>query len=449
MFHKVIKYIAFWIFFINLHIVQAEVSLDHAHCSIYVVNALTGEVLEDQNSQQSFIPASCLKLLTSGAALHLLGEDFRFQTHLQYDGYIDEAGYLRGNIYILGDGDPCLGSGRIASSLDWHQLLEKWVEQIRQLGIRGIKGKIIPDAEKWDLKMAVPSWEWEDLAWYYGAGPYALSFHENYYTLSIHPGTAVGDFAVLINTDVPLEGTRLFNEIRTTSVGGKQEIMISGAEYCPHRFLRGSIPLEGKPNTIKAAMENPGFVCASLLKRFLIKSGIPVEDKSFQIGVNRRSFYVHLSPTVGEIVHELNQKSINLYAENLTRKIGELIEYQGTTEAGVKAIEKFWKYQGIDSNGWNIADGSGLSRKNLITTKQLVSVLLKMKESKYFDVFFNSLPQHYEHVRAKSGFMSLVRGYAGYAGNLVFAIIINQCTDRKAINDKMDLFLSELNRQAE
>lgn len=96
-------------------------SEDHAIMSIYAVQSETGEVLMDRSSDLSLMPASCMKIVTTAAALHLLGESYRFETHLEYDGVIDQNKTLCGNLYIRGGGDPCLGSGSASDSLPWEK----------------------------------------------------------------------------------------------------------------------------------------------------------------------------------------------------------------------------------------------------------------------------------------------------------------------------------------
>ena len=101
-------------------------SLDHVIMGIYVVDSKTGQVMMDKNSKLSLVPASCMKLVTTGAALQILGADTRFETWLEYDGEIDCDKTLKGNLYIRGGGDPCLGSGRVPGSLSWEQQISVW-----------------------------------------------------------------------------------------------------------------------------------------------------------------------------------------------------------------------------------------------------------------------------------------------------------------------------------
>ena len=70
-----------------------------------------GQKIMDINASQMLVPASNMKLISTGAALHKLGPDFRFETALGYDGQIEDS-VLRGNVYIIGGGDPTLGSDR-------------------------------------------------------------------------------------------------------------------------------------------------------------------------------------------------------------------------------------------------------------------------------------------------------------------------------------------------
>ena len=141
-----------------------------------------------------------------------------------------------------------------------------------------------------------------------------------------------------------------------------------------------------------------------------------------------------------------NQKSMNLYAEHLLKKMGEMILHEGSTEAGIKAVTTFWHSQKMDLNGFNMADGSGLSRKNLITAKQLVFILQLMKNSDFFPVFIQSLPQKGDLIRAKTGSMSLVKGCAGYVGDIAFAILINQCLDPIKKDELINYYLMKLEK---
>lgn len=125
--------------------------------------------------------------------------------------------------------------------------------------------------------------------------------------------------------------------------------------------------------------------------------------------------------------------------------MGEVALNEGSTLSGTKAVTNFWKSQNIDLNGFYMADGSGLSRKNLITTKQLVSILLKMKKSDFFPIFLESLPQREGDMRAKSGTMSFVKGYAGYTGDVAFALLFNQCLNHQKMNEEIGIVLADLN----
>jgi D-alanyl-D-alanine carboxypeptidase/D-alanyl-D-alanine-endopeptidase (penicillin-binding protein 4) len=371
---------------------------DHATISIYAVDTTTGEVLRDENSDKSLIPGSCMKIVTTAAALHLLGPEGRFQTDLEYDGTIDQ-GVLHGNIYIRGGGDPCLGSDRISSSLSWDKQIEAWAAAIQQLGIQKIEGDVFGDAAKWEKACAVPSWAWEDLGNYYGAGASALTFHENMYALFFTPGKEVGAAAAIARTDPVISTIAFQNEVTTGPVGSGDQACIFGSELSSVHAVRGTVPAGVDEFSIKGAIPDPAKYCAQLLSQGLAAKGIAIGHKNVQPG-KRTVFHATYSPTVKEIVHRTNQKSHNLYAEHLMKKIGEIVNKEGSTAAGTRAIAAFWGEQNIDLGGFNMADGSGLSRKNLVTAKQLVSILLQMKKSDLFPIFLESLPQQNEMIRA-------------------------------------------------
>jgi serine-type D-Ala-D-Ala carboxypeptidase/endopeptidase (penicillin-binding protein 4) len=417
--------------------------VEHATVGIYAVDSVTREVVAEKNSDLSLIPCSCLKLVTTAAALQILGAETRFETHLEYSGPIDANHILHGNLYIRGGGDPCLGSDRILGSLSWGKQIAAWADAVEALGISHIEGKLIGDASRWEKALAVPSWSWEDLGNYYGAGACALSFHENCYSLVFKPSEKVGDPASILRTDPPMPGGFFHNEVKTGPAGSGDNAWIFGSEYALSQFIRGTIPAAVSEFEIRGAIPDPAAYAASLLSRELEARGIQIDGGEKPEG-KRVSFHVTLSPTVGEIVHWTNQKSINLYAEHLLKKMGERVYNEGSTEAGIKAVTAFWQAQGIDLDGFNMVDGSGNSRKNLVTATQFVQILLKMKTSPLFPTFLDSLTAPKGAIRAKRGSMSLAKGWAGYAGDTVFAIFLNQCTNSKMMDETIESFLSKI-----
>ncbi len=391
------------------------------------------------------VPASCLKVVTTAAALHLLGPESRFQTHLAYDGVV-QNGVLKGNLYIIGGGDPCLGSDRIAGSLSWEKQVEAWALAVQNFGISQIEGKVIGDASNWETALAAPGWTWEDLGNYYGAGASALSFHENMYFLYLKPSSETGEGVSILKMDPNISGLVLKNEVLTGPEGSGDRACIYGSEFSHEQYIRGTIPAGVSEFSIKGTIPDPGFFCAGLLSELLKQKGVQVLEQTVPVR-EKKVFYTTNSPTVAEIVHLINQKSINLYAEHLLKKMGEVSEGEGSTKAGVRAVQKFLQKKGVDSSGMSLEDGSGLSRKNLITAQQLVAILIQMKNSKLFPVFFESLPEERKGIRAKSGSMSLIKGYVGYSNDIAFAILINQCTNSKFIKEKLDNFFYNISNK--
>jgi len=152
------------------------------------------------------------------------------------------------------------------------------------------------------------------------------------------------------------------------------------------------------------------------------------------------------SPPLSDIISVLNHESVNLFAEHLIKELGKKFKNIGSTEAGSEVITEFLKNSGIDTNGMFIEDGSGLSPLNAINTREVVRLLVYMKnKGKNFNEYYASLPdagkngtlknyfkdpQFDSRLKAKSGSMTRVRSFAGYfttksGKNMAFSIIIN------------------------
>ncbi len=384
--------------------------------SIYAVDRKSGEVVIDELSDIGMTPASCMKVLTTGAALHILGEKYCFTTTLEYDGEI-KKNILQGNLYIRGGGDPCLGAK------DWESQLYVWGQAVKELGIKEVRGRVVSDASAWETALAAPGWSWYDLGNYYGAGASALSFHENCYMLTLKP-SEVGGTVAICSTFPPQFDLDLRNELVTGPVSSGDQACIYGSEFSLLQFVRGSIPAGVEQFTIKGAISNPSSYLEKLFTKTIQEMGIVVMGQELAERV-RMPFHITQSPTVAEIVYETNQRSMNLYAEHLLKAMGK-----GSTSLGIQVIKEFWLSAGIDLTDAQITDGSGLSRNNVLNAKQCVEILRKLEYSPHFATFFNSLPE-VNGIKVKSGSMSLINGYVGYSDKFVFAFFIGQCPDEK------------------
>jgi D-alanyl-D-alanine carboxypeptidase len=143
-----------------------------------------------------------------------------------------------------------------------------------------------------------------------------------------------------------------------------------------------------------------------------------------------------------------NLNSVNWRANRMLQKIGEYKYKKRDLFYGSKAVMEFWQSKGVDMTGLYMCDGSGRSRDNIISPKQLTDILFKITTSAIYPIFYNSLPlagisgtMHKwlrgtvgeGRLRAKTGSLDGVRSYTGYVKslhgkNLIFAIIVNNYT---------------------
>ena len=169
--------------------------IENASVGVSVINLENNKILFERNSNTSLVPASNLKLLTTGIALETLGKDYRFKTTLTYDGVIKSDGTLEGNIYIIGGGDPTLGSKYLVAKDPEHlskiekkeqlEFLDLWVEQIKKIGIKKIDGKIVADPSYLPITTLSPTWEWGDLRYSFASHPSGLTFMDNNIRLTL------------------------------------------------------------------------------------------------------------------------------------------------------------------------------------------------------------------------------------------------------------------------
>jgi len=455
---------------------KKDKALQHATWSICVMNVKKDSAVAEYNSQISVVPASTLKIVTTSAALSILGSDFKFETKLQYDGTLDSvSGILRGNVYISGGGDPTLGSEYFKDKKDSLTVVEKWAVIMLARGIKKIDGAIIGDASIFEDNMVPSQWIWGDMGNYFGAGACGLSYNDNKYSIDFRSGAA-GTITSINRIKPDVKGLQLINGVK--SGGNDDNAFIFGSQYSNYRVASGTIPANKTSYEVDGSIPDPALFCAQALETALKKAGITITEKATTIRVlkeqneyaaaNKKLIYTHFSPTLEKIVYWTNLKSLNLYAEHLLKYICYKKNGIGSGTMGTEIVTTFWKNKGVDVSGFFMNDGCGLARANAITTKTETQILRLMAKDKNFNAFYNSLPIAGKagslgglcagtfadnNLRAKSGYITRARGYAGYVKNrkgelLCFSVLANNynCTptEMKLKLEKLMVAIAEL-----
>jgi len=432
---------------------RADADLLHANWGFCIMDPKTGKVITAHESEKSLVPASSMKLITTIAGINLIGPDYKYKTLIQYDGVISKDSVLSGNLYVKGSGDPTLGSDRIDGNLKYDSLLATWATIVKQKGINKINGKIIADASAFEDYATPGSWNWDDIGQYYGAGPYGLNINENTYTIYY---SSTGSISRIDSIVPAIDGLTVFNDVKVGGTG--DAAFIYGAPDNYYRYVNGTIPTNRKRYPVDGSMPDPPIFLALEFKKALVEKGVEVmqqattvyamQREKIKINVERKLLYTHESAPLSEIIYHTNQKSNNLYAEAILKTLGKVQVSNGSREAGTRVVNNFYKNKGIDIVGMVAEDGSGLSRMNVFTTKQMCTILNMEMQQASFELFKNSLPiagktgtlktmavntPAQGKVFAKSGSMSKVRSYSGYVqtknGELLsFCVIINNYT---------------------
>ncbi|NNM44219.1 MAG: D-alanyl-D-alanine carboxypeptidase/D-alanyl-D-alanine-endopeptidase [Chlamydiae bacterium] len=385
-------------------------SFKRAHIGIHIIDVDTGEEVYSKNAEQFFTVASLQKIPLSVVAISDLGGKYSFKTDLEYDGTVDQKGVLHGNIWIKGGGDPTL-------SLD---VFSKWYEELAREGIHKVDGKIIIDASSFETTLASPYWHFQDLGNYYGAGASSLSINQNLYKVTFKPGIKEGDPATVLQIEPTIPGLVIHNEVTTGPAGSGDKVFIYGSEYSPIQFYRGTVPIDEPTLTIKGSIPDPSHFCAATLStKIEARQGIEVRRQPLDSTPRRKIISSTSSPSLHDIVKDMNQFSVNIYAEHILKAIGN-----GKADEGSKKIEKFLENLGVPSQ---MHDGSGLSRTNLLTPKGFTTLLQEIRKNPLYQSVYDSFPEagkpgtlqsfplpSHAALRAKTGSMRNIYNLGGY-----------------------------------
>jgi serine-type D-Ala-D-Ala carboxypeptidase/endopeptidase (penicillin-binding protein 4) len=409
----------------------------------------SGRVLYARNAGKNMKPASTMKLVTTAAVLDALGPDEKLRTTVETAGRLDAYGRVLGDVYLVGRGDPNL-SGRFTDGRRT-AALQEMADALWAAGVRRVEGRLIGHEGLFTGDRRGEDWSWEDLVWWYGAEVSALSFNDNCADLTVVAGERAGD-PVRVDRAPASAYYRVVSTATSSAAGTKPALVLTHAPGSNELKISGTYPIGAEAWEGFAALEDPALYAATVFGEVLAARGIvvagPVETSSQPLPVALRVLATHDSPTLLEILKAVNKTSQNLHAEMMLRLLGARKRGTGSPEAGREAVSEFLRRVGVEPSAWAMQDGSGLSRSDVLTPHEMVSLLAAMDRHPRAAAFRETLPiagrdgtlkgrmkggAAETRVVAKTGTLRHVNALAGYVttrsgSRLAFAVMANHHT---------------------
>ena len=367
----------------------------NAQWGVLIVNPRTADTLYSKNAGKLFMPASNMKIITSAAALTLLGPEYRYRTTFLTDGEVRDS-LLDGNLLVIGRGDPTV-SDRMRGTAT--TVMDALADSLRAHGVRQISGSLARVGNAFPDSIYGYGWEWDDLGEYYGAGVDELIFNEGMAPTTLRP-----------------------------------------------------LPDTVRDSLYSGPAKNPGKAYLDALHDALVRKSLRldggVRDSTLPTPLKMDTLFVLVSLPLREILPALMKPSQNQIAEILLRTIGLERGGLGTADSARKIVGQQLLAWGVQPDGFVIRDGSGLSDQDLLTPETIVRVLDRIQRDTAFATYYNSMPiagidgtidtrmkgtPAEGNVHAKTGTLAKARSLSGYVTTadgerLIFSILANNTT---------------------
>ncbi len=435
-----------------------------AFWGIFIQDLNTGRVLYSRNAEKAMLPASNQKIITTAIALDALGKDFRYQTKLYFAGSV-EGSVMKGDLIIEGSGDPTFGS----TELGREDPLRSWARSLAGMGVKRIEGRIIGDDDTFDDRPYAEGWDIDyvvsQASRKLGVSASGLSYRDNVIELNIQ-SSGVGARPSI--TMIPDDYLEVRNLAATSSRRRGWSLDVNRTLGTESVTIDGSVPRSYR-STINLPVTNPTAFTLHSFIQHLRQAGIEVEARLADIDDIRnleripdydkaKVLFVYASPPLSEIITVLNKESNNFYAEQIFRTVS----WGGSASGGERRIKEFFNRAGIDAENLSVRDGSGLSRKDMITPEALGKLLSYMYRHPEREAFVQSLARGGEArttlshrlqdlpVSAKTGSLEFVRTLSGYAtttdGDRVAFVIFanNYSIPSYRITQTIDLIIANI-----
>ncbi|HJX54798.1 MAG TPA: D-alanyl-D-alanine carboxypeptidase/D-alanyl-D-alanine-endopeptidase, partial [Polyangia bacterium] len=445
----------------RLDAIFASPALAGAKVSAMVLDAESGKPIYGRNEKTGLNAASNVKLVTSAAALALLGPEFRWKTAVlglapaEGGRAVNPAGELQGDLFVRASGDPTLTT----------QDLAELASELAAIGLRKVRGGLVVDATAFDSATVGPSYDEKNDSAAFRAPSSAASLNGNAVAVTVTPGSSAGAPARVV-MDPPSSNLVLTGRVITAAKGPAAPIVqTSDAGNGQTRVtVSGRIRLGSEPRTVLRRIVQPDLFLGQTFKQLLQKRSITI-DKPVRVAAapkdGLRTLATHDSPTLAVVVHELGKRSNNFVAEQVLRTLGaEIMGRPGTWQKGLDAVARYLEGIGISRATYTMRNGSGLYDSNRFSAEQIATVIRSaMRDFRISGEFLASLAVSgadgtlanrmagsaaERYVRAKTGTLAKVSCLSGVAGApgqkpLVFSFLMNDVrspTDARALQDQ-------------
>lgn len=429
----------------------AAAKLGKAKAGVSVIDLQTGEVLAAHRAGEPMVPASNMKLLTSGAALLTLGADFMFRTEIDLSG---------DRLILLGSGDPALADpellGRMQPAMTVDGLLEVLAAAVKK-HTAGPLREVIVDDRVFDRELVHPTWPADQLNRWYCAEVNGLNFHTNVLYVFPSPSTDGPGRPARYSYQPEAPWVEIAVKARTVAAG-KNTAWLAREDGSNRFTMYGEVRFPSQV-PVQVTLHDSGVFFGQVLADRLARAGVEVgqaraasaavrlveSDERFD---DTRTLAV-VTTSLSDVLRRCNVDSHNLYAESLFKRVArEVTGEPGSWSSGASVIRMLLSQKlGPDfAAGTDVVDGSGMSKYNSVAPATFTRWLAMLaKDRSVGDAFINSLPSPGDgtlqsrfsgmklanQVRAKSGAINNVRCLSGYVihpttgHKVAFSVLVN------------------------
>ena len=340
--------------------------------SYLVADAKQKKIIANFQEETLRTPASVQKLLTATAAKLYLGQNFHYQTTIEGNRKYIKKGIFSGDLNFYFTGDPTLTRKHIREML----------KSLKSLGIKKIEGNFLLNNSHFNGYQWSDGQAWNDLGVCYTAPSNAIVVNRNCVLGNLSIASKGAKKATLF---IPsYEPVAITSNVSVVSKAQKEK------QFCALEVTRNSHNIyhlvgcmlpRSRALPLAFAINDPGAyakqVVADELSNLRIKlTGKVLLDSQVRGNSYQSVLVSHQSPKLDELLSVMMKNSDNLIADSLFKTIGgRYFKQQGNFRNGTKAVKAILKNKGLDLENAYIADGSGLSRHNLMSAELFMSVM--------------------------------------------------------------------------